>query len=75
MGRKKNKNKKKKVNPKKERYAKFRKDRPSTMSFNPPDLTSDQQKQKMEDERTIGMFMRYNKSKRVAKGIGAKSKG
>jgi len=75
MGRKKNKNKKKKVNPKKERYAKFRKDRPSTMSFTPPDLTPEQQKQKMEDERTIGMFMRYNRSKRVSKGIGAKSKG
>ena len=74
MGRKKNKNKKKKVNAKKERYAKFRKERPSTMSFTTPDITPEQQKQKQEDERNIGSFLRYNKSRRVSKGIGAKSK-
>ncbi len=74
MGRKKNKNKKKKVNPKKERYAKFRKERPSTMSFTTPDITPEQQKQRQEDEGKIGSFLRYNKSRRVSKGIGAKSK-
>jgi hypothetical protein len=75
MGRKKNKNKKKKVNPKKERYAKFRKDKPAIMTFTTPDLTPGQVKQKQEDERNIGMFLRYNKGGRATKGIGAKSKG
>ena len=74
MGRKKNKNKKKKVNPKKERYAKFRKEVPTTMSFTTPDLTPEQQKQKQEDERTIGIFLRYSRGGHVTKGIGAKSK-
>lgn len=74
MGKKKNKNKKKKVNPKKERYAKFKKDQPSAMTFNPPDITLEQQKQRQEDEKSIGLFWRYNKVKRVPKGIGAKSK-
>ena len=74
MGRKKNKNKKKKVNPKRERYAKFRKDKPEIMAFTTPDLTPEQQKQKQEDERTIGMFLRYNKGGgRATKGIGAKA--
>lgn len=58
---KKNKNKKKKVNPKKEKYAKFRKDKPS-IAFTPPDLTPEQQKQKQEDERSIDSFLRYNKN-------------
>ena len=71
---KKNKNKKKKVNPKRERYAKFKKEQPSIMTYNPPDLTPEQQKQKQEDERTIGLFWRYNKPRRVIKGIGAKRK-
>lgn len=77
MGKKKskNKNKKKKVNAKKERYAKFRKERPSTMSFTVPDLTPEQQKQRKEDEGIIGSFLRYNKTRRISKGIGAKSKG
>ena len=55
---KKNKNKKKKVNPKRERYAKFRKERPSTMTFTLPDLTPEQQKQRQEDDKNIGLFWR-----------------
>ena len=74
MGRKKNKNKKKKVNPKKERYAKFKKDKPAIMVFTTPDLTLEQQKQRQEDDGKIGSFLRYNKSRRIPKGIGAKSK-
>ena len=74
MGRKKNKNKKKKVNPKKERYAKFRKDKSAIMTFTTPDLTPEQQKQKQEDERIIGTFLRYNRGGHATKGIGAKSK-
>jgi len=74
MGRKKNKNKKKKVNPKKERYAKFRKDKPATTAFTTPDITPEQQKQRQEDEGKIGLFLRYNRGPRATKGIGAKSK-
>lgn len=62
MGKKKNKNKKKKVNPKKERYAKFRKDKPSTMNFSTPDLTPEQQKQKQTDERQIDSFLKFNRN-------------
>ena len=58
MGKKKNKNKKKKVNAKKERYAKFRKDKPSTMSFDVPNFTPEQQAQKQEDDRNISLFLR-----------------
>ena len=75
MGKKKkNKNKKKKVNPKKERYAKFRKEKPAISTFTSPDLTPEQQKQNREDDGKIGLFMRYNRSKRTTQGIGAKSK-
>ena len=75
MGKKKNKNKKKKVNPKRALYTKFRKDKPASMTFFPPDLTPEQQKQRLEDDGKIGMFLRYNRSKRTTQGIGAKSKG
>ena len=74
MGKKKNKNKKKKVNAKKERYEKFRKEQPSTTAFTTPDITPEQEKQRQEDERNIDLFWRYNKSRHVTKGIGAKSK-
>ena len=74
MGRKKNKNKKKKVNPKKERYAKFRKDKPAIMVFTTPDLTPEQLKQRQEDDGKIGSFLRYSKGGHTTKGIGAKSK-
>ena len=74
MGKKKNKNKKKKVNAKKERYTKFRKDKPSTMNFTTPDLTPEQQKQKQIDELNIDRFWRYNKRRPITKGVGAKSK-
>ena len=75
MGKKKkNKNKKKKVSAKREKYAKFRKSKPEIMTFTTPDLTPEQLKQRQEDDGKIGLFMRYNKSKRTVKGIGAKSK-
>ena len=62
MSRKKNKNKKKKVNPKRERYLKFRKDKPATVNLTSPDLTPEQQKQKQEDEGTIERFLRFSKN-------------
>ncbi len=63
MSKKKNKNKKKKVNPKRERYAKFRKEKPATMNFTTPDLTPEQQKQKQKDELNIERFLRFNKNR------------
>ena len=59
---KKNKNRKKKVNPKRERYAKFRKEKPATMTFTTPDITPEQQKQRQEDEKLINWFMGNNKN-------------
>ncbi len=59
---KKNKNKKKKVNPKTERYLKFRKDKPSIMTFVAPELTSEQQKQRMVDDEKIGYFLKRNRN-------------
>jgi hypothetical protein len=74
MGRKKNKNKQKKVSVKKEKYAKFRKEKPAVMNFTTPDITPEQQKQRQEDEGKIGLFLRYNRGGHATKGIGAKSK-
>jgi len=59
---KKNKNKKKKVNPKRERYAKFRKEKSVNMTFTTPELTPEQRKQKQEDEGSIDRFLRYNRN-------------
>ena len=59
---KKNKNKPKKVSVKKERYAKFRKDKPGTLNIAMPDLTEEQVKQKREDELKIDKFVRFNKN-------------
>ena len=42
MGKKKNKNKAKKVSFKKERYSKFRKEKPSAMIFAPPENLPDE---------------------------------
>lgn len=59
---KKNKNKTKKVNPKKERYAKFKKEKPSAIDVSFPDLDSEQQKQKREDEEKMGRFFRFSRN-------------
>ncbi len=59
---KKNKNKKKKVNPKTERYLKFRKDKPANLTFVAPDLTPEQQKQRQVDDEKIGYFLRHNRN-------------
>jgi hypothetical protein len=52
---------KKHVNPKKEKYAKFRKEKPSTMDVRMPDLSPEQHKQKQEDEMAINRFLRFNR--------------
>ena len=61
MGKKKNKNKTKKINPKKERYAKFRKEKPTALTMVPLDLTEDQVKERRNDEQRIGEFWRHYK--------------
>ncbi len=59
---KKNKNKPKKVSVKKERYAKFRKEKPGTLNISMPDLSEDQARQKREDEQKIDKFLRFSKN-------------
>ena len=60
MSKKKNKNKTKKVSVKKERYAKFRKDKPSAMVFATPDNLPDEIiQQRKADEQRINDFWRH----------------
>lgn len=59
MGRKKD--KAKKISAKKERYLKFRKEKPSSMTVAMPDLTEEQVQQKRADQQRIDTFWRYNK--------------
>lgn len=54
--------KEKKVNAKKEKYAKFKKDKPSTLDISTPELPPELQKQKQEDEKKIDKFLRFNKN-------------
>lgn len=53
------KNKPKKISAKKERYSKFRKEKPSTLTIAPPDLTEDQAKERRLDEQRISDFWRH----------------
>ena len=59
---KKNKNKPKKVSVKKERYAKFRKDKPGVLNISMPDLSEEQAKQKRGDESKLDRFLRFSKN-------------
>ena len=52
------KDKPKKVSVKKERYAKFRKEKPSSMNLSVPDLSEEQLRQRKDDEQQISMFWR-----------------
>ena len=71
---KKNKNKPKKVSVKKERYAKFRKDKPGALNISMPDLTEEQQKQKREDEQKIDKHLRFNKNPKPREIVERKEK-
>lgn len=62
MGKKKNKNKKKKINAKRERYAKFKKEKPAVLSLTMPELTPEQMKQKLEDERKINFYLGHSRN-------------
>ena len=55
MGRK---DKPKKISAKKERYMKFRKEKPTMMTLAPPELTEEQVKERRLDEQRIGEFWR-----------------
>jgi hypothetical protein len=59
MGRKKD--KAKKISAKRERYMKFRKEKPASMTVAMPDLTEEQVQQKRADQQKIDVFWRYNK--------------
>lgn len=76
MGKKKNKNKTKKVSVKKERYAKFRKEKPTMLTMAPPDLTQEQVKERMADEQRINDFWRHHRRtpERFVRERDAKSK-
>ena len=52
------KDKPKKISAKKERYMKFRKEKPSMMTVAPPELTEEQVKERRLDEQKIGEFWR-----------------
>jgi hypothetical protein len=58
MGRK-NKNKPKKVNPKRERYAKFKKDKPGALDVRMPDLPEAVMQEARAADDRIGEFWRY----------------
>jgi len=59
MGRK----KAKKVNPKKERYAKFHKEKSANLDLSMPELDDDQARLKREDESKINRFLKFNKNR------------
>lgn len=61
MGKKKNKHKTKKVSAKKERYAKFRKEKPTMLTMAPPDLTEEQIRERRMDEQRIVEFWRHHR--------------
>ena len=52
------KDKPKKISAKKERYMKFRKEKPTMMTLAPPELTEEQVKERRLDEQRIGEFWR-----------------
>ena len=57
------KNKKaKKINAKRERYAKFHKEKSAVMDVSMPDLTPEQRQQKRDDEQRFNSFLRFNKN-------------
>ena len=62
MSKKSKKKKVKKISAKKERYAKFRKDKDASFDLTMPDLTPEQFKQKQEAEINISRFLRFNRN-------------
>ncbi|MBS3128749.1 hypothetical protein J4410_06420 [Candidatus Woesearchaeota archaeon] len=56
------KKKDKKPNLKKERYLKFKKEKPASMDVSFPELSPDQMRQKQEDEFRINRFLRFSRN-------------
>ncbi len=52
----------KKVNAKKEKYSKFKKEKAAVLDVKMPDLEADQMKQKQKDEETINRYLRFNRN-------------
>ncbi|MBI2661446.1 hypothetical protein HYX09_04240 [Candidatus Woesearchaeota archaeon] len=46
------------VNPKRERYAKFRKDKPSAMIFTAPELSAEEIELRRQDEKRVEFFLK-----------------
>lgn len=63
MGGKKNKKKQKKISVKKERYAKFRKEKPAALDISMPDLDEEQRKQKQQDEEKIRRHIGFSRNR------------
>lgn len=59
MGKKK---KEKKINAKKEKYAKFRREKPATLDISMPDLDDGQRKEKQQADQVLDRFFRYNRN-------------
>lgn len=59
---KKNKNKKKEINPKKVKYAKFRKDKPAQMDLSMPELAEDFVKERRVDETRIEKHFKFSRN-------------
>lgn len=57
------KKKTKKVSAKKERYAKFHREKPGTLDISFPDLDDEQRLNKKNDEQKFDKFLRFNKNK------------
>ncbi|MBS3101170.1 hypothetical protein J4204_03475 [Candidatus Woesearchaeota archaeon] len=53
------KDKPKKISAKKERYSKFRKEKPSSMTFAMPDLSEEQVQQRRFDQERVDDFWRH----------------
>ena len=72
----------KKVSAKKEKYAKFHREKPGTLDIAFPDLTDEQVDQKKTDEEKMDKYLRFNRNipskeinDRRAKSKRAKIKG
>lgn len=57
------KKKKKKVNPKKEKYSKYHREKPATMDIHFPELSDEQSKTKRVNEDSITKYLRFNRNK------------
>jgi hypothetical protein len=65
----------KKKSAKKEKYAKFRKEKSAKTVYATPDLTPEQHKQQQEDDRKIGLYLRFSKNRPVLSLKEKKAKG